>query len=54
MSDNIECTLSTFAVEGLIPSKIAIDYAVKVEQDEMSLEEAIEAIKRMYEGDNKK
>ena len=46
--NNIEYTLSTMAIEGLIPSQIAINYAVKVEQGKMSLEEAVEAIKHMY------
>jgi hypothetical protein len=32
----------------LIPSPDAIDYAVKVEQGNMTLEQAIEAIKKMY------
>lgn len=47
--NNIEYTLSTMAVEGLIPSQKAIDYTIKVEQGEMTLEQAIEAIKRTYE-----
>lgn len=50
--DKIKYTLSTFAIEGLIPSQTAIDYMVKIEQGKMSLEEVVEAIKHVYEGDN--
>ena len=46
--DNIDYILSTMAIEGLVPSQEAIDHAVKVEQNKMTLEEAIEAIKHKY------
>jgi hypothetical protein len=52
--DKIKYTLSTFAVEGLVPSQTAIDYMVKVEQGRTTLEEAVEAIKCIYKGENKK
>ena len=48
INSNIKYTLSTMAIEGLIPSQEAIDYAVKVEQNEMSLEQIVEAIKNKY------
>ena len=50
--NNINYTLSTMAVEGLVPSQEAIDYAVKVEHGKMTLEEAIETIKHTYKGGN--
>ena len=48
-NSNIKYILSTMGIEGLVPSQTAIDYAVKVEQGKMSLEQAIEAIKKTYE-----
>lgn len=52
--NNIDYTLSTMGIEELVLSQTAINYAVKVEQGKMLLEEAVEAIRRMYKGDNKK
>jgi hypothetical protein len=53
LMNNIEYALSTMAVEGLVPSQEAIDCAIKVEQGKMTLEQAVEAIKRMYRKDKK-